>query len=219
MLTCIQYTIFLCNHDKLMFSPSNHLINFTHAHLHVIHMAINWISTKMRPWCMNSPPTCMPWSWQGVQKVWDHLVGPARKTSFKLALRQTRMVRLVHGSCGGMHEMTPIFWEHVGMANVAPRQGVHEFGHNTHVASRRGTVLGFYHRKTPTKCIVSEMNGSCQACLLCSSQGVHKSLVSIGETEKKNLLVVHGASGGIHATVPTRFDLIIFQVSNRKENL
>ena len=35
----------------------------------------------------------------------------------------------------------------------SPRQGVHEFGHNTHVASRRGTVLGFYHRKTPTKCI------------------------------------------------------------------
>ena len=72
-------------------------------------MDINWISTKMRPWCMNSPPTSMPWSWYGVQKVWDHLVGPARKTSFKLALRQTRMVRLVHGACGGMHEMTPTF--------------------------------------------------------------------------------------------------------------
>ena len=58
---------------------------------------------------MNSPPTSMPWSWYGVQKVWDHLVGPASKTSFKLALRQTRMDRLVHGACGGMHEMTPTF--------------------------------------------------------------------------------------------------------------
>ena len=101
--------IFFCIYDKLMFWPSSHLINFTHAHLHVIHMDINWISTKMRPWCMNSTTTCMPWSWYGVQKVWDLLVGPSRKTSSKLALRQTRMVRLVHGACGGMHEMTPTF--------------------------------------------------------------------------------------------------------------
>ena len=49
--------------------------------------------------------------------------------------------------------------------------------------------------------------------------GCAYSLVSIGETEKINLLLVHGACGGMHAIVPTRFDLIIFQVSNRKENL
>ena len=162
---------------------------------------------------MNSPPTCMPWSWQGVHKVWDHLVGPARKTSFKLALRQTRMVRLVHGSCGGMHEMTPTFSEHVGMANVVPQARCARIrtqyarcvtsGHCSRVLSLQNAYK--MHR-------VSEMNDSCHACLLCSSQGVHKSLVSIGETEKKNLLVVHGASGGIHAIVPTIFDLIIFQV-------
>ena len=39
--------------------------------------------------------------------------------------------------------------------------------------------------------------------------GCAYSLVWIGETEKINLLLVHSACGGMHATVPTTFDLIL----------
>ena len=58
------------------------------------------------------------------------------------------MVLLVHGACGGMHEMTPTFGTMWAWPMWSPRQGVHEFGHKTHVASRGGSVVGFCRRKT-----------------------------------------------------------------------
>ena len=88
-----------------------------------------------------------------MHKVWDHLVGPSRKTTFRPALRQTRMVLLVHGACGGMHEMTPTFGTMWAWPMWSPRQGVHKFGHKTHIASCGGSVVGFCRRKNPRKCI------------------------------------------------------------------
>ena len=202
-----------------MFWPSNHLINFTHAHLHVIHMDINGIkkneavvyefSSHMHAMVMvgcakslgsfggtgkeNHFQTCPPADPNGPACTWFMWRHAWDDPNF-LGARG-------HGQCGPQARCERIRTLYARCVTS---------GHCSRVLSPQNAYK--MHR-------VSEMNGSCHACLLCSSYGVHNSLVSIGETEKKNLLVVHGASGGIHAIVPTIFDLIIFQVWNRKENL
>ena len=58
------------------------------------------------------------------------------------------MVVLIHGACGGMHEMTPTFGTMWAWPMWSRGQGLHEFGHKTHVASRGGSVVGYCRRKT-----------------------------------------------------------------------
>ena len=135
-----------------MFSPSNHLINFTHAHLHVIHMDINGIKKNeavVYEFCSHMHAMVMV----GCPKSLGSFGGTGKENVFQTCPRQTRMVRHVHGACGGMHAMTPTFGSMWAWPMWPPRQGVHELGHKTHVASHRGPVLGFYRWKTPKKCI------------------------------------------------------------------
>ena len=134
MLTCIQCTFF-CIYAKLMFLPSKHLVNFTHAHLHT------WLLMGfLQKWGRGVRILGRP-EWSGLYMLhvgagmkWPQLLGACE-----------------HGQCAPQARCACVRTQNTRC--VTPRQ-----------CSRVLSLQNAYkmHR-------VSEMNGSCQACLLWSS--------------------------------------------------
>ena len=147
----MQYTFF-CIYDKLMFWPSNHLINFTHAHLHVIHMDINGISKK--------------WG-RGVWILLPHACHGHGRVCKKFGIIWwVRQGKPLSNLPSGRPEWSSLYMVHVGACMRWPQLlGACEHGQcapqarcarvrtqNTRCVTG-GSVVGFCRRKNPRKCI------------------------------------------------------------------
>ena len=96
-------------------------------------------------------------AWHGDASVWKKfgsiLLMWKKKLHLDLPYRPTRTTIFKHGVLPAMHEMTPNFTNMWACSWQASMQNVKELGHRTHVASRPGSVLGFFRRENPRKCI------------------------------------------------------------------
>jgi hypothetical protein len=84
---------------------------------------------------------------------WLHLVNVKKKLVRDLHYRQTGMVPVEHGVGPAVHQMTPNFASVWACQWKASMQNLKQFGHQTHIASHAGIILGIFHSENPQKCI------------------------------------------------------------------
>ena len=71
----------------------------------------------------------LPWCFEGVEKVWAHLVELEKKTPFRLGLRQTRTVLIAHDVRDDMDEMTTNFASMCACPIYPPTHDLDKNGH------------------------------------------------------------------------------------------